>query len=145
MFAWLYIVAVILVGLTLLYWIQLDKVSARSRPLVRVSEGYVDYITALEGAPPDSFLPEAGVYPEGPQVALKDFMKVKSGLTSATAESCAATDRARQGEVGGQYVQRTNNYKRDYPDNCSALRSEFVGSVYEPVAVGASVPCDGSC
>ena len=122
---------------------QMDRVSTRSRPLT-VSEAYVDYITALEGAPPDSFLPEAA-FPEGPQVALKDFMKVKTGLTSAGAKSCMDQDKARQGEVGGQYVQRTNNYRRDYPDNCSAPRSEFVGSVYEPVGLGLSVPCDGSC
>jgi hypothetical protein len=140
---WMYIVAVILVGLTLLYWMQMDKLS--TRPLMPVSEAYVDYITALEGSPPDTFLPEAEAFPEGPQVLLKDFMKVKTGLTSAGAKSCMDEDRARQGEVGGQYVQRTNNYRRDYPDNCSALRSEFVGSVYEPVAIGASVPCDGTC
>jgi hypothetical protein len=141
MCGWLYIVAVILVGLTLLYWMQMDQVS--SRPLMPVSEAYVDYITALEG--PDSFLPNAEAFPEGPQVALKDFMKVKTGLTSMSAKSCMDEDKARQSEVGGQYVQRTNNYRRDYPDNCSASRSEFVGSVYEPVAVGASVPCDGDC
>lgn len=141
----MYIVAVILVGLTLLYWMQMDKVSTRPRPLVRLSEAYVNYITALEGSPPDTFLPEAEAFPEGPQVLLKDFMKVKTGLTSAGAKSCMDEDKARQGEVGGQYVQRTNNYRRDYPDNCSASRSEFVGSVYEPVAVGASVPCDGAC
>jgi len=120
----------------------MDKVS--TKPLVRVSEAYVDYITALEGSV-DSFLPDADAFPEGPQVLLKDFMKVKTGLTSASSMSCAAADKTRQTEVGGQYVQRTNNYRRDYPDNCSAPRSEFVGSVYEPVAVGASVPCDGDC
>lgn len=147
MFAWLYVVAVILVGLTLLYWMQMDRViltRSGDRRYIRVSEAYVDYITALEGAP-DAFLPNAGAFPEGPQVALKDFMKVQTGLTSNSAKSCMDQDKARQGEVGGQYVQRTNNYRRDYPDNCSAIRSEFVGSVYEPVGVGASVPCDGSC
>ena len=112
----------------------------------RVSEAYVDYITPLEGAPLDFFQPNAGMYPEGPQVLLKDFMKVKTGLTSATAKSCMDQDKARQGELGGQYVQRTNNYRRDYPDNCSAPRSEYVGSVYEPKhGVGLSVPCEGSC
>jgi hypothetical protein len=108
-----------------------------------MTEAYVDYITALEG--PDAFLPDAGVFPDGQQVALKDFMKVKSGLTLTSAVSCSKADAARQGELGGQYVQRTNNYKRDYPDNCSAPLSEFVGSVYQPLAVGSSVPCDGSC
>jgi hypothetical protein len=143
MLEWLYIVAVILVGLTLLYWMQLDRISTGTRRSARVSESYIDYITALEG--PDSFLPNAGAFPEGPQVALKDYKKVKTGLTSMTAMSCAETDTARQGELGGQYVQRTNNYRRDYPDNCSAPLSEFVGSVYEPVSIGADVPCDGDC
>jgi len=108
------------------------------------SEAYIDYITALDGSP-DTFLPDAGNYPEGQQVALKDFMKVKTGLTMTSAASCAESDKSRQGELGGQYVQRTNNYKRDYPDSCSAPLSEFVGSVYQPVALGSVVPCNGSC
>jgi len=73
---------------------------------------------------------------------LADVLSVKAGLTSAGSESCASLDRARQMELGGQYVQRTNNYRRDYPDNCSAPRSDFVGSVYSPAdGVGLTVPC----
>ena len=48
-------------------------------------------------------------------------------------------------ELNGQYVQRTNNYRREYPDNCSAPLNEFVGAVYKPVAVGAKVPCGDRC
>jgi len=135
------LLVIILLGLTLLYWIELGQV-VRPRSYV-MTEAYVDYITALEG--PDAFLPDAGLFPDGQQVALKDFLKVKSGLTLTSAVSCSKADAARQGELGGQYVQRTNNYKRDYPDNCSAPLSEFVGSVYQPLAIGATVPCDGSC
>jgi hypothetical protein len=146
-------IVIILLALTLLYWVQMGfnfRGSYEVQPY-GVTEAYIDYITALEGSPPDSFLPDAGNYPsegigpDGQQVALKDFLTVKPGLTSNSAASCASSDTARQGELGGQYVQRTNNYKRDYPDNCSAPRSEFAGSVYQPVALGASVPCDGSC
>jgi hypothetical protein len=114
---------IILIALTFLYWIQISKSTHR----IVLTEAYVDYITALEGP-----------------VALKDFLKVKTGLTSMTAESCAAADAGRQGELGGQYVQRTNNYRRDYPDSCSS-RSDFVGSIYQPVALGSIVPCDGDC
>lgn len=113
---------IILIALTFLYWIQINKPTS-----IILTEAYVDYITALEGP-----------------VALKDFLKVKTGLTSMTAESCASADAGRQGEFGGQYVQRTNNYRRDYPDSCSA-RSDFVGSIYQPVALGSAVPCDGDC
>jgi hypothetical protein len=143
----LLLVVIILLGLTLLYWVKMGF-NFNGKYVVQpygMTEAYIDYITALEGSPPDAFLPDAGVFPDGQQVALKDFLKVKSGLTLTSAVSCSKADAARQGELGGQYVQRTNNYKRDYPDNCSAPLSEFVGSVYQPVALGASVPCDGSC
>jgi hypothetical protein len=138
----LYMISLILVGLTLLYWLQLDRVKTIVPP--RRSEAFMDYIVALEG--PDSFLPQAGTITAGDQVALGDFIPVKTGLTKMSAISCAAADQARQGEVGGQYTQRTNNYRHDYPDSCTAPLSEFVGSVYGPKkAVGANVPCDGEC
>jgi hypothetical protein len=77
---------------------------------------------------------------------LGDMLTVKTGLTPYDAQACAEIDRARQMELGGQYVQRTNNYRRDYPDNCSASRPDFVGSVYVPKdGVGLTVPCAGEC
>jgi len=77
---------------------------------------------------------------------LRDTMKVKAGLSGLSASACDAQDRAREMELGGQYAQRTNNYQRDYPDNCSAPITEFVDSIYEPRdGVGLTVPCAGSC
>ena len=141
---WLFAVAVLLVGLTLVYYKQMDNIKGYSgSALHKYSEGFTDYITALEG--PDSFLPEAGAFPNGEQVLLKDFLKVKTGLSDMTAASCASADSGRQAEVGGQYVQRTNNYRRDSPDSCTAFRPDFVGSVYEPTNLGQTVPCDGDC
>lgn len=137
----MYIVAVILVSLTLLYWLQISRIAVPRRPVER----FVDYITALEG--PDSFLPQAGAFPEGEQVLLKDFMKVKAktGVSDFSAKGCADANKGAQEELGGQYVQRTNNYRRTNPDNCSAPLSDFVGSIYDSGAVGDTVPCDGSC
>jgi hypothetical protein len=87
--------------------------------------------------------PEIAELTAGP--FLGDMLTVKTGLTSYDSQSCAGVDGARQLELGGQYVQRTNNYARTYPDNCSAPRSDFVGSVYSPPAIGQTVPCNGTC
>ena len=80
----------------------------------------------------------------GQGLPLSDFLKVETGVTRMGAPECAAADSARQMELGGQYVQRTNNYRREYPDHCSSLRSDFVGGFYKPTN-GSRVPCDGSC
>jgi hypothetical protein len=139
----MYMVSLILVSLTLLYWLQMDKVIRAHTPRSRVSEGFVDFITALEGASLDALNP----MPEGEQALLKDFIRVKAktGVSNLSAKGCADSDQSRQQELGGQYVQRTNNYRRDNPDNCSAPLSDFVGSIYDQGSVGVTVPCDGDC
>jgi hypothetical protein len=74
---------------------------------------------------------------------LSDVLPVRTGLSGLSASDCAATDSTRQMELGGQYVQRTNNYRREYPDNCSSPLSDFVGGFYQPKEGG--VPCNGLC
>ena len=78
---------------------------------------------------------------------LSDFLDTDVSLTDLDASGCAAEDSARQTELGGQFVQRTNNYRHEYPDRCSSLRTEFVGSIYKPKSggVGTVVPCAGTC
>ena len=61
---------------------------------------------------------------------LSDFLDTKTGLTDFDSAGCVSIDTSRQTELGGQYVQRTNNYHRYNPDTCSQLLTEFVGSVY---------------
>ena len=142
-YVWMYMVSLILVSLTLLYWLQMDKVIRAHTPRSRVSESFVDFITALEGASLDALNP----MPEGEQALLKDFIRVKAktGVSNLSAKGCADSDQSRQQELGGQYVQRTNNYRRDNPDNCSAPFTDFVGSIYDQGSVGVTVPCDGDC
>jgi hypothetical protein len=113
----------------------------------RSAEGYADYL-AGEGnlaAGPDGVLPEVATFGQNTAV-LGDVLPVTAGLTAYQAVDVARIDVTRQTEIGGQYVQRTNNYRRTYPDNGSAPLSELVGSVYAPKdGVGAVVPCSGSC
>lgn len=132
-------IAIILIALTWLY-------SRKMSELVGV-EGYADYISAQPPATgPDGIGPELADFGTG--LPLADFLtpKDKMGVSNYDAAGCAGVDKARQLELGGQYVQRTNNYRRTYPDNCSSPLSDFVGAIYKPVdAVGETVPCAGQC
>ena len=134
---WLIIVAILVLALTAVYILENPK---------RRREFFADYLpfeSKLRG--PDGFVPAIAEFGQG--LPLADMLKTATGLTKASAKSCAATDKARQEELGGQYVQRTNNFKHEYPDDCSSLMSDFVGGFYEPKehGVGAGVPCDGRC
>jgi hypothetical protein len=137
----------IVVGLLLLVisGIYMMRIKSSVRP-----ERFVDYIdpTMNSGFAPDGVMPDVANFTDGEQVLMKDSIKVqtKSGLGSHTAASCATQDRSRQMEVGGQYIQRTNNYRHEYPDSCSSPFTEFVDSIYEPKdGVGLVVPCAGQC
>jgi hypothetical protein len=106
------------------------------------TEPFMDFISKKQRNDPD-----LEYAPFQQDLPLTDILMKSTGLTSMSAVSCAATDSARQMEMGGQYIQRTNNYRRDYPDDCSSLLSDFVGGFYAPKAgaVGSIVPCTGFC
>lgn len=92
-----------------------------------------------------------GALPGAPELAsatqappLTDFLPLQTGLTEYGYGGTAAIDPKREMELGGQYVQRTNNYLRDYPDNGTAPFNELVGSIYAPKrTINTSVPCWG--
>jgi hypothetical protein len=111
-------------------------------------EGFVSYLLAPSGGGSSTMEgimnDELQEFPNGQQVLLDRTLDV--GLGNLGAAGCAAIDQSRELELDGQYVQRTNNYRRQYPDNCSAPLTEFVGSVYkEKRDVGLGVPCKGLC
>ena len=47
-----------------------------------------------------------------------------------TAKSCYEADFMSHTQIGGDYTQRTNNFKHAKPDNCSAPLTEFVNKFY---------------
>lgn len=56
-----------------------------------------------------------------------------------TSEKCLRVDAGEILKPVGNYLQRTNNYKRTHPDDCSAPNHEFIGTFYKPhEGVGAS-------
>ena len=60
---------------------------------------------------------------------------VEEVLSCVNSRSCFATDAEAQLSRVGNYRQMTNNYKREYPDSCSALRQELVLGFYEAKAL----------
>ncbi len=138
------VVAIIVLSLTALYVLRMGRIGAMLPGFP--PEFFRDYIgTGVASADtPDGVAPDLAALRQG--VLLEDLLAYNPGLTAYTAADVAALDQARQGELSGQYVQRTNNYRREYPDNSSAPLSEFVGSVYNPKdGVGRVIPCPGQC
>lgn len=137
--SWLVIVALILIGLT---WLYTHAMASGLRGM----ESFADYLDTRGSSVggPDGIEPEIAALRTGP--LLENAMTVQAGLSNLTAGACYAQDRTNELQLGGQYAQRTNNYRRDYPDNCSAPLTDFVDSMYAPRdGVGLTVPCAGQC
>jgi len=49
-----------------------------------------------------------------------------------TSQKCYEVDWSRGLEPGGSYAQRTNNYRQNYPDSCTAPNHDLVLDFYEP-------------
>ena len=74
------------------------------------------------------------LYNSQPYHLLNDYMqepRLKESLSCVDSRSCYATDFQRTIEKTGNYSQLTNNYKRKYPDSCSAPLQELVLNFYK--------------
>ncbi len=69
-----------------------------------------------------------------------DAMENWSRMTS---EKCLRVDAGEVLKPVGSYLQRTNNYKRSHPDDCSAPNHEFVGTFYKPHEGVGATPASG--
>jgi hypothetical protein len=89
--------------------------------------------------PPDTPGP-ADLYNNNPYHLLSDEMlppRVTESISCVNSRSCYATDFERMVSKTGTYRQMTNNYKRGYPDSCSAPYQELVLNFYkaDPMAI----------
>jgi hypothetical protein len=136
---WLLVITIILLALTALYSIQMAKLAGGPRGI----ESYVDYINGELGGP-DGVVPEIADFRQG--LPLADMLTSTEKLTELGYGGAYTANKTRQLEIGGQYVQRTNNYRHTYPDNGSTPLNELAGAVYKSSSdIGATVPCDGLC
>ena len=89
--------------------------------------------------PPDTPSP-ADVFNNQPYHLLSDEMeppRINESISCVNSRSCYATDFERMISKTGNYRQMTNNYKRNYPDSCSAPYQELVLNFYktEPMSI----------
>ena len=76
----------------------------------------------------------ADLYNNQPYHLLADEMgqpRDKESLSCVNSRSCYATDFQRMIDKTGNFRQMTNNYKRSYPDSCSAPYQELVLNFYK--------------
>ena len=89
--------------------------------------------------PPDSPAP-ADIYNNQPYHLLSDEMsppRINETISCVNSRSCYATDFQRMIDKTGNFRQMTNNFKRGYPDSCSAPYQELVLNFYkaDPMAI----------
>ena len=89
--------------------------------------------------PPDTPGP-ADLYNNQPYHLLSDEMappRVNETISCVNSRSCYATDFQRMVDKTGNFRQMTNNFKRGYPDSCSAPSQELVLNFYkaDPMAI----------
>lgn len=113
-------------------------------------ESYPQKVSSEDSSPLFDFPPgkpaPAEVYTPAPYHLLGDRLppaieeQEKGALSCVTSRSCYATDAEALLSRVGNYRQMTNQYKREYPDSCSAPRQELVLGFYKamPLSVPAS-------
>lgn len=126
------------------FWENFENINDRPAEITKESEDQLltkkigNESTILE-FPPDSPAP-ADIFNNQPYHLLADEMsppRVEETISCVNSRSCYATDFERMISKTGNYRQMTNNYKRGYPDSCSAPYQELVLNFYktEPMPI----------
>lgn len=97
--------------------------------------GYADSTVMSPGSSSASYL-ALNLQPMGTEQARARF----GGITS---QICLAQDASEPLKPVHNYLQRTNNYKRDHPDSCSAPNHELIGTFYLPADAVQTTPPSG--
>lgn len=126
------------------FWEGFENLVGRPAEISAESEEQASLLTRKIGDegtvlefPPDSPGP-ADLYNNQPYHLLADEMsppRVKETISCVNSRSCYATDFERMVSKTGNYRQMTNNYKRGYPDSCSAPYQELVLNFYKTDAM----------
>lgn len=124
------------------YWENFENMNDRPAPVSEEDPSLLKMKVSSNPVleyPPDSPSP-ADIYNNQPYHLLADELqppRTKESISCVNSRSCYATDFERMISKTGNYRQFTNNYKRGYPDSCSAPYQELVLNFYkaDPMAV----------
>lgn len=81
------------------------------------------------------------IQPRKPYHLLSDELQnaPRDTIGCLTAGCCNETDFEARTNLTGNYLQRTNNYKREYPDNCTGPLHEFTLSFYQTTPLSKQI------
>jgi len=127
------------------YWENFENLNDKPAPFIVNSEDSSLLSKQAESeSPVMEFAPDtpgpADLYNNQPYHLLGDEMAAprdKESISCVNSRSCYATDFQRMVDKTGNFRQMTNNYKRNYPDSCSAPYQELVLNFYkaDPMSV----------
>lgn len=72
------------------------------------------------------------------------IQQARANWGEMTSEKCYRSDIGEALKKTRNYLQRTNNYERSHPDDCSAPNHEFVGTFYTPFDGVGRTPDSGA-
>lgn len=98
-------------------------------------EGFADFeVQGKSEVNPDSGpAPASLTQPRKPYHLLTNVLQnaPRDTIGCLTAGCCNETDFEARTNLTGNYLQRTNNYQRSYPDNCTGPLHEFTMAFYQ--------------
>ena len=81
---------------------------------------------------------------ESPALPAMSVNEAESNWGKMTSQTCYKSDIGESLKLTRNYLQRTNNYQRQHPDDCSAPNHEFVGTFYNPFDGVGRTPATGT-
>ena len=98
--------------------------------------GFIGYVTDGSAEVKDLSVGPAksDLDPKQPYHLLNGWLEssTKNSVSCLNSSCCSETDFEQRSNLVGNYFQRTNNYKRGDPENCSAPFHELTLSFYKP-------------
>jgi hypothetical protein len=80
-----------------------------------------------------------------PLIPILSPLSAEAAWDKTTSQVCYQNDAGEVLKKTRNYLQRTNNYPRSYPDSCSAPFHEMIGTFYEPSIGGVGqIPPSGT-
>jgi len=108
----------------------------------KVAPGGFEMASPLSPGPANNELTEKLVAsPQLPALSLSD---AQGNWAEMTSERCFRSDKGEALKKTQNYLQRTNNYQHEHPDDCSAPNHEFVGTFYAPFDGVGKTPESGT-
>lgn len=94
-------------------------------------------------SPGTAFDPSMELLVQSTKLPAMDNERAKLNIGKMTSELCYKSDKSEKLKDTRNYLQRTNNYPRSHPDDCSAPNHELIGTFYSPFDGVGFAPDDG--